>query len=449
MELQVRLPDGTVWRSTCQSATLLQAVAAAVAQHLHLPSIALGTAFPRRVFQEAEMQQPLGALRLGRRCVLLAEKPPDADGGLPRMASGQDTAFGEEHEPSGGEDDGEGEGEEQEQEDNEHQQQPDNEEEPDAGFAVPQPPWAALGLAVAAGFGPGHALGDAAGAPVLRDRRAVREQRLRAMDLEGHATPGRAAAGPLLRSVPSLRSLCFSQALRRVHATDRPIVYVNRVDSSIAEELVHALALQQRLTAKTLSAFRSTALSRLQLQDYPHASDDLLKEASCHGSLEQIALVRCTTLTRHGLDHLLHLPRLSTLVLDSCRLQDAALPTLACLAQLRQLQLSHMPLSDGAVARFLRAKNLQQLTGLDLTGCAEVGKLTVASAGQLPALRSLNLRGTAAAGVDALAAAAPLQWLNLGLTRSSSSEVGRRFTGQDGNIPPCYVPWGGGKCGGV
>ncbi|KAF8072681.1 FBXL14 [Scenedesmus sp. PABB004] len=203
------------------------------------------------------------------------------------------------------------------------------------------------------------------------------------------------------------------------------------------------------VTDERLMAFLSAspawlaALAEVDLKECHHVTARLLGwlAAACpklrklapsrwtdHGSLRGIAAFPCLeeldlgdpdsdiiTVDDLGLCGLVGLARsLRVLGLSRCRwVSDAAFPTLAALAGLESLDLSHTDVGPRGLAALAGLTNLRTL---NLTGCRCVTDEALVALAAIPSLSQLSLKGTLAtnAGLSALAALPRLSALDLG-----------------------------------
>ncbi|PRW59400.1 F-box LRR [Chlorella sorokiniana] len=182
-----------------------------------------------------------------------------------------------------------------------------------------------------------------------------------------------------------------------------------------ANELLRALVEQRRISPPQLELFRHSATS-VHLGG-PGITPAWLAALGSFTALHELRLQRCTKLRDAALQQLVSLaPSLRFLDLQGCSgLGDGAVPTLAQLTQLVDLDLAGTGLGAAAVASLVPA--LIQLTALDLSDLP-VDDACCTALAQLLQLRRLRLASTAVgdSGMGALEALPALASLDVSFT---------------------------------
>ncbi|XP_041365412.1 uncharacterized protein LOC121380593 [Gigantopelta aegis] len=191
----------------------------------------------------------------------------------------------------------------------------------------------------------------------------------------------------------SLLQLCLHHVSCRLSNPRNPYVSLGGIAEDLAQKLISQLLKDRALKPKILQLFVPCYLTKLLLDCYPYATNDLLNTVKYHVHLKNLSLNSCSLITDNGLKAITGLKKLKVLNLGSCKqLTNKCLTVISELPNLQGLNLEDTGVTDSGIIDFLSTctKHLQNLN-LNRT---QVTHSIIPHLHVLPSLKSLYLEQT-------------------------------------------------------
>jgi len=192
------------------------------------------------------------------------------------------------------------------------------------------------------------------------------------MSLAGVAEANRSKAKniSLKREIHPLVEICADCVAKHLSAQSGYVLsYIGRTLShQAASQVIKELKERKLLTGKLLQVFHSCKLTRLDLNGYRLASNELLEAARLHTTLTCLQLAQCALITDTGLIAAVRgLKHLQLLDLSGCvQITDKSLSEIKGLRELQSLKLDNTKVKDEGMKDFLCDNVRRNLLDLSL-----------------------------------------------------------------------------------